>query len=308
MKLHLSPRELATVLGLGKNAVTRWVDDGLIAAPRTAGGHRRIPLVEAIRFIRHSAMPVLDPGPLEMPELEPGRPVEADCERIAMTIREGLMCGDGATVRRAVLTAYLDGISVAHLCDGPIAAAMAEIGELWRHGDDGIIIEHRATDLCIQALNQVRSLMVTPGHDAPVAVGGALGEDPYILPSLMVATVLADAGWHEMNLGPGTPADALALAADHCRAAMCWLSITAPRPTDALLADLRHLARQLARQGTMLLVGGRALPAESRALAMKNLYIVTTVSELRAFAHGLTRSGWPVKTRGERALVGSSTE
>lgn len=55
MKPLLSPRELAQAIGVSESSIKRWIDDGLIGATKTAGGHRRIAGSEAIRFVREVA-------------------------------------------------------------------------------------------------------------------------------------------------------------------------------------------------------------------------------------------------------------
>ena len=52
MRHVLSPKELAQAIGVSESSLKRWADEGLLRATRTAGGHRRIPLAEAIRFLR----------------------------------------------------------------------------------------------------------------------------------------------------------------------------------------------------------------------------------------------------------------
>ena len=64
----LSTRELADALGVSESSLKRWVDSGRISALRTEGGHRRIPLAEAMRFIRDTAAPIARPELLDLPE------------------------------------------------------------------------------------------------------------------------------------------------------------------------------------------------------------------------------------------------
>lgn len=59
---HLGPRQLGQALGVSESSVKRWADQGEIVTHRTSGGHRRIALAEAIRFIRESGLPVVDPA------------------------------------------------------------------------------------------------------------------------------------------------------------------------------------------------------------------------------------------------------
>jgi excisionase family DNA binding protein len=54
MQNTLSPRELAAAVGVSESSLKRWADEGRVKVARTAGGHRRIELAEAVRFIRQS--------------------------------------------------------------------------------------------------------------------------------------------------------------------------------------------------------------------------------------------------------------
>ena len=58
----LSTRELAEAIGVSESSIKRWADDGVLHVARTAGGHRRIPLPEAIRFIRETGAVVVQPA------------------------------------------------------------------------------------------------------------------------------------------------------------------------------------------------------------------------------------------------------
>src|SRR5687768_18525459 len=48
----LTTRDLALAMGVSESSIKRWADEGEIRAARTVGGHRRIPLPEALRFVR----------------------------------------------------------------------------------------------------------------------------------------------------------------------------------------------------------------------------------------------------------------
>ena len=57
----LTPKDLADAIGASESSLRRWVDSGRVKMSRTAGGHRRIPLAEAIRFIRETHATVVRP-------------------------------------------------------------------------------------------------------------------------------------------------------------------------------------------------------------------------------------------------------
>jgi excisionase family DNA binding protein len=48
----LTPPELARILHVNPNTVTRWCRDGQLPAVRTPGGRRRFPLAAVLAFLR----------------------------------------------------------------------------------------------------------------------------------------------------------------------------------------------------------------------------------------------------------------
>lgn len=275
----LSPRQLAQALGVSESSLKRWVDAGKIAAARTDGGHRKIALAEAVRFIRETGAPLAHPEILDMPEV-------AVAQHRAMTgddrLYTYLVAGDTVGARGWLLARYLEGASIEELGDGPIKESMQALGELWRHDEGGIFIEHRGTDICLQALAQLRNTFEPPA-DAPLALGGAPEDDPYLLPSFMAATVIAAAGMRAVNLGPDTPIGAMQAAVAHHSPALVWLSASSPLPAQ----QAREVATWIATlpSSLVVLVGGR----ESGRISREGTHVRTCVSmsELAGVARDL---------------------
>lgn len=243
----LSPRELADALGVSESSLKRWVDAGKIQAARTEGGHRRITLSEAVRFVRETGAPVARPEILEMGDIANVRGASRSDE----AFRHYLLEGDAPAARGWLLQRYLAGDQVAALCDGPVRAAMYHIGELWQHDAEGVFIEHRATDCALQALFALRAA-IEPPATAPIALGCAPEGDPYLIPSMMAALVLASTGLRAINLGPDTPSSALALAIARHRPALVWISASVP------LVAPDELQALIDRPGeAVIAVGGR---------------------------------------------------
>lgn len=274
----LSPKDLAEALGVSESSLKRWTDAGKIRATRTEGGHRRIRLDEALRFIRSTGTPVVRPELLDMPEV-----ATALQDNVAApdTLFDRLRRGDARGVRGWILARYLGGMSLADLCDGPIRTAMYDLGELWRHSAEGIFIEHRATDLCLQALAHVRATYDPPA-DAPLALGAGPEDDPYLLPSFMAAAVIAAAGVRAVNLGPDTPLSALETAYDELRPSLVWISATAPIAPPRARAIARWLG-SLPRSVTAVVGGQQRLSIVGDG----PLRVVTTMAELSAIASSL---------------------
>ena len=291
MEKLLTTKELAEAIGASESSLRRWTNSGAIRTSRTVGGHRRIPLSEAVRFIRESRATVVRPQVLGLAGGDrvargagdpSGAPSAAE-----ESIYRGLVAGDSARVSADVLGLYLGGVSLAAIFDGPLAGAMHRVGELWRHDSSGILVEHRASDICIQAVNQLRQLLAPPDPGAPAAVGGAAPGDPYLLPSMMASAVLAEAGLRQTNYGPHTPLDALGDAAEEQGATLVWLSVSVNDPAARLGPGIQKLSRRLRRRDARLLLGGRhAAAAAAAGKGSSNVHVLATMSELAAYVRG----------------------
>jgi len=281
MSKFLSPKALAQAIGVSESSLKRWADEGQLAVTRTLGGHRRVELSEAIRFIRDKGLPVVDPTPLGMSDLRHA----ADITDVNALILHALMEGHGEDVRNAVISMYLAGRGVADICDGPLTQAMHHIGELWKHDASGIAIEHRAVDVCLQALNQLRSLLPAPAPSAPVALGCAPADDSYLLPSLMAATVLSAQGWRSINLGPDLPLHLLADAATHSKAQLIWVSVSVEHAAAASRDKLTQMGDHIATHGAQLIVGGQGWT--HRPQLGVHGHFGQSMTELSLFAKGL---------------------
>ncbi len=285
MQNTLSPRELSEAIGVSESSLKRWADDGRIRVARTAGGHRRIALTDAVHFIRESGLPLVRPDILGLHELYHAPPVSDAPDDMVAVLFDALRGGRAAEARGTVLSLYLNGHGVAAICDELITPAMARIGELWRHDAEGIFVEHRATDLCIASVHQLRAMLPAPAANAPVALGGAPADDPYILPSLMAATVLASFGWHEINLGPDTPVDALIAAAEREEPALIWLAVSAEQAGMTLDRYVDEVGDWLADRNSSLVIGGRGRPGLPD-LSHRGIFQASSMRELEAFARG----------------------
>jgi len=284
MESHLSTRELADALGVSESSIKRWVDGGELAAVRTAGGHRRITRTEAIRFSRAKSLVPSRPELLSIL----GAKIE-DCAldepRRTAAFHHALLDDNRPRAFGLLMSAYLAGESIASLCDGPIRLSLERMGELWRHDERGILFEHRATDLCLHCVAMLRSAIPPPAEDAPVAVGSAGSEDSYMLPSMMCAAVLAEAGFRDVNLGPCTPVAAMLAAVERYRPLLVWHTASFGKD------DVPELAAAIAQmEGTSaprLVVGGRALAS---AFLMPGVVSLPDMQQLQSFARELRAS------------------
>ena len=282
---YVSPKEAALAIGASESSLKRWVDEGQLAVERTAGGHRRIPVSEVVRFAREQGLSLRDPTALGLPAPGPARMHDLDT-----SVRQALLDGDGPALRERLVSAFLAGTTIAQLADGPLRLAFEHLGTLWTHGEGGVAVEHIATVLTQQSIEALRSLLPTPPAHMPIAIGGASAGDPYFLPSALAAASLCESGMRTVDLGADTPTAAFEAAIDRCRPALVWRSVSGDLDALVVVKDLRRMAQRLAP--VPLVVGGRRL-ADLRAAGLgnglKNIVTVGGMAELSAYAKGLLR-------------------
>lgn len=283
----MSPRDLARAIGSSESSLKRWADEGRIRVHRTAGGHRRITLDEAVRFIRESGVPLVDSSALGIGDL--GSMLDAGTAA-SENLHDVLLRGDEAAARAAIIWSYLRGEPLAEYFDTTVSEALRRLGELWANDSHGVFLEHRATEICVHALHQVRALL--PSDCAgPAAVGGGISGDPYVLPSLMAAMVLQIEGYASVNLGPDCPAQSLLHAATEHHARLVWMSVTSSEVDPAhVAAEIAALGAGCHRIDASLALGGRRrdlLAGVDPALAFTG----HSMRELVAFARGLRAGG-----------------
>ncbi|MDF1800202.1 MAG: hypothetical protein P1V81_13565 [Planctomycetota bacterium] len=271
----LSPKTLAQAIGVSESSVKRWADDGRIRIQKTSGGHRRIPVAEAARFVREQGIVLVEPERL-------GLVIPPEFERAEEPIEAALRRGASLELQNLLTSRYLAGEPLAGLFDGPMAAALRQIGELWRKDPRGIFLEHRACAAARDALVALARLIPSPTAGAPTAVGGAISGDTSQLPSMMVSMVLANEGLRAVDLGPDSPAVALIHAAEAESARLVWVSINHMPDESAGRAELRDLAAGLGER--KLVIGGAT--ADRLQVASTTLRI-QTMAELAAFGAGL---------------------
>lgn len=282
---YLSPKQLGQAIGVSESSLKRWIDDGMIDVIRTSGGHRRVELAEAIRFVRQRGYTVKDPAVLGLTasDDQTGR---ADALQLSDHFYDLLSNGQDKEFNAAVTRLYLDGHLMSEIIDGPIREAMSQIGELWHGNPDGIGIEHRATDICIRTIGYMYSLIKPAMETAPLAIGGAPAGDVHLISSLCVSLVLAEQGWREFNLGANTPWDQLVSVARQQQATLVWVSMT-NEPMSDYTKKLCELSNELASQSCQIVVGGRQLTEEIARLDLDNLHTARSMAELQSFSKGL---------------------
>ncbi len=295
---YLSTAEVARALGVGVTTVKRWVDEGVLPAHRTVGGHRKVPLADVLRLMREGDLPRADLGLLT------GSAAAApDAGQLAQQLFRALRQGDPAAAQALLRSAYESGAAVEALADDVIAPAMERLGHGWADGTLDVYQEHRGTQVCLAALLGLRSrLGAAAGRDRPLAVGGGPEGDPYLLANALAEMVLREQGWEAVNVGPNTPLASFRRALRELRPRLLWLSCGHLADAESFLAQYGELYREAERAGVAVAVGG---PARSAAVRGRMRYTTfgDGLTHLAAFARTLhprpsrPRRGRPPKPR-----------
>src|SRR5512135_1946979 len=286
---YISTAHVARALGVGVSTVKRWVDEGILPAHKTVGGHRKLLLADVLRLAREGDFPRLDLSELQFVAETRGG---VDPNRLSQRLLTALKQGDGDTVRSLIHGAYQSCVAMETLADFVIAPAMSQLGHEWEIGRIEVLHEHRGTQLCVSALYELKAVLEAQAdRDRPLAVGGSPELDYYILANLLAEMLLLAAGWQAIDLGPHPPILSFRQALSELRPRLLWISVGQLVDRDRFLAEYRELYQEAERAGVTVAIGGRAL-IDSLRSAMPYTCYGDGLRHLAAFArshHGPSR-------------------
>jgi excisionase family DNA binding protein len=281
---YLTTADAAKTLAVSISTVKRWVDEGILPAHVTAGGHRKLLRSEVLALARQDNLPVGEPAVFRKSRFAV---LGDDSIDVSQELLEALIVGDAAMVNSIIHQAYSQGKTIEMLADRVIAPVMAEIGHQWERANIDVWHEHRATQLCSSAIyNLKRELESRTERNRPIAIGAAPEGDPYSLPTLLAQLVLVDAGWEAVNLGPNTPLASLTRAVQALRPKIVWLSVSHIQNVDEFLTEYNDFYRLAVQLGVAVAIGGQALTDSIRSL-MNYTTHGDGVNHLAAFAKTL---------------------
>ena len=294
----ISTADAADALGVGVSTVKRWIDDGILPAQKTVGGHRKVLVADLMEFVRRGNFPSFDIARLGL-SLAKGR--LPDTANLGNSLYSALLAGNGEVLRSSLRAGYDAGLAIETLADRVIAPAMHRIGHDWEEKRIDVMHEHRSTQLCAGALFELNAaLNVRARRERPIAVGGGPEGDHYLLANLLAEMVLLDAGWQAVNLGPNTPMASFRKALVELRPCLVWISISYLADEKRFVREYGQLYKEAERLGIAVAVGGQALNEAIRSAIPYTTY-GDGLTHLAAFARTLhppprrPRRGRPVR-------------
>lgn len=248
-ELYLTTSQVAELLGVHASSVKRWCNEGDLEIEKTAGGHRRIHLQDAVELARTREISTF---------LSPFSPYEGHVWTAVGQVLEGgsfdrvhsLALGWLARGHlRRIARLFLElgrhpGIPFTAFCDDGVRGFMRQVGETWRSGRLRVGEEHMVTEALIESLLQLRAdrtLDPLLREDAPTAIVGAMEGDRHHLGALCVRLLLERSGWRTFYLGADVPIEDFAAIQRARGAALVCVSFAAPNTA----ADMQRCIRIL---------------------------------------------------------------
>jgi MerR family transcriptional regulator, light-induced transcriptional regulator len=291
---YVSTAQVAQALGVSVTTVKRWVDEGILPAHRTPGGHRKLLMADVIRLVREGNLPQADLSLLVTRRASQ----QPDVGDLHKQMSEAIRKIDTDLIRSLVLAGYNAGIPVDVIADRVVSPAMQQLGHEWEMGKADVMKEHRISQAFVSVLYELRAIIrVNAESNRPIAVGGAPEHDHYILPTLLAKLTLLDAGWDAINLGPHTPFSAFESAIKQMKPELIWLSVAHLENPERFLSEYGRLYQFCLQEGISVAVGGRAL-TDSIRVKMPYTSFGDGMSQFSAFAKSLhRRPGRPKRGR-----------
>jgi len=284
----VTPKQVARAIGVSESSLKRWCDQGLIPTVRTAGGHRRLAMSQVMRFLKQRGHRLVDPAVIGLPPTTTGAG-DWTLERGLSRLRDALVAGHENLARQVVLDLYLARHRISAICDKVIAPAFHDIGRLWGCGDVAIYQERRACEISLRLLHELSRLIPITAAQTPIAIGGTLAADPYLLPTTMAELVLCDNGWRAVSLGNMLPAETIQQAIRDTRPRLVWLSVSTIDDARTFAEAAAAIHETAAEQHAAFAVGGRALTPELRRRIRYSAYC-DTLQRLEEFSRTLAPS------------------
>jgi excisionase family DNA binding protein len=266
----LTTRQLASLWLVSEATVKRWADTGQLKSARTAGGHRRFPLSEVLRFQAERglgagaggvAVGALRGGERENDAGPHAAPFDADVT--AGLFFDAVARGRAGEASALLLEAHMRGVPSEVVFDRVVAPALRRVGDAWHAEAMSVAEEHLATCTAVRAVETLAGSTRRAGAHVAEAVCCAAEGELHTVAALCVQAALEAAGWGVRNLGGHTPFFALAEYVAKHRPALVCVSSTMQWELEHNARDYAQLAQAALACGARVVLGGEGFREEA---------------------------------------------
>jgi excisionase family DNA binding protein len=284
----LTTRQLARLWLVSEATIKRWADTEQLKSARTAGGHRRFPLSEVLRFQAERGLgagaAVAGAASGFAHAHNAGEPaVPFDAEGTAGLFFEAVARGRAGEASALLLEAHVNGVAVEIVFDRVVAPALRRVGDAWHADVMSVAEEHLATCTAVRAVETLAGSTRRAGAHVGEAVCCAAEGEMHAVAVLCVQAALEAAGWEARNLGGHTPFFALAEYVARHRPALVCVSSTMQWELEHNARDYAQLAQAALACGARVVLGGEGFGGEAvRARFPADLH-AGSITELAEF-------------------------
>ena len=160
-----------------------------------------------------------------------------------------------------------------------IKPTLVTLGEAWHRGEISIVVEHFATQFCIQNLMSMLSAAAAPSRQGMIVAACAPGERHQI-GLLMMVVMLRWRGWDVKYLGQDLALDKLAEALLPLHPRMLLFTATRPEAAQALQTALPEALAGFPEPHPAIIVGGQAFEQPGAMNGLPAIYLNAPPSQM----------------------------
>lgn len=247
---YYSAPELAKILNVNVSTVKRWVDNNLLTADVTPGGHRRISATHLSAFIRNQYT-LADSSYVLRRFARVKQSKHIDYQKYYSYLLQATTTSS----HNILVEYYISGYPLITIINEVILPVLTKIGEEWIQGALSIADEHRMTFILRAELSGFESMIESAKHKRRrTALLACVTDEHHEIPLLLLSLLLKQAGWQSVVLGINTPAETVARAATEYGANLICLTKSYSKVNE--LVYIRRVLKQKLPAGIRVALGG----------------------------------------------------
>lgn len=261
--VHFTPPKLAKIFEINESTIKRWIDNGMLKASKSPGGHRRVSQEQLNEFI--SSFPKYTPKSYVI-----SRYANAEKEDVQWSAYYSALLKNKPKAARDVLNkAWVSQFTLIEQLEKIIQPTLVSIGNRWQDDTLSIYEEHRMSFHIRQHFEYLRAIYAphsTQKRSRHALLACAPG-DQHEMPLQMIETLLSESGWKTSVLGINISLEEMIQAMNAMTPDMLCISNIYGGTNDEYLRAVIKQAKKLQCQ---LVLGGAGWGEEVKAVQYSN--------------------------------------